>query len=377
MIQPANQLEKKFPISIRLVIGFLGVFAFLVFLNVAKDVLIPITLSLIFSLVLYPFCIKVEKWGASRTWAVIIVMVASFLLMAVILSLLSAQVFALSKDLPELIIQLKGRVATFSVWLQKTAGMDESQLLKTAEDSLGGLAKSGGGLVTSLLGSASSFFTLITIIPIMVAMMLLYRKQLRVAITAMVKDEHQTELDHISQHVRQVLRSYVAGLTTVMLVVGILNSLGLWILGIPYPLFFGVLGALLTIIPYIGLLIGGTLPVLMAIITKDNPVLYGLGVVGVFGAVQFLEANFLTPRIVGGKVSVNPLAAIIALMAGGMVWGTVGLIVALPIVAVIKVISDEIPALKPLGLLLGMGDEKHVTPGRRTGRVGRAKGKRR
>jgi predicted PurR-regulated permease PerM len=88
------------------------------------------------------------------------------------------------------------------------------------------------------------------------------------------------------------------------------------------------------------------------LLTKDS-IWYAVGVAGAFTVVQFLEGNFITPNIVGSKVSVNPLAAIIALILGGMLWGPAGMILSIPFTAILKVILDNIEPLEPFGFLLG------------------------
>ncbi len=98
--------------------------------------------------------------------------------------------------------------------------------------------------------------------------------------------------------------------------------------------------------------IGSVLPILMALLTKDS-IWYAVGVAGIFAAVQFLEGNFITPNIVGSKVSVNPLAAIVALIIGGMLWGPAGMILSIPFTAIIKVVFDHIHSLEAFGFLLG------------------------
>jgi hypothetical protein len=138
----------------------------------------------------------------------------------------------------------------------------------------------------------------------------------------------------------------------VIIIVGILNSIGLLILGVPHAIFFGFLAGFLILIPYIGILIGSLFPALLSIVTMDSP-WYAVGVIGVMSFVQFLEGNFITPNIVGSKVSVNPMAAIVALFLGGQLWGLSGLILALPVTAILKVILDTIPSLEPFGFLLG------------------------
>jgi predicted PurR-regulated permease PerM len=138
----------------------------------------------------------------------------------------------------------------------------------------------------------------------------------------------------------------------VILIVAVLNIVGLLILDIEYAIFFGVLGALLTIIPYVGIFIGSLLPILMSLLTKDSA-WYAVGVAGVFFLVQILEGNFITPNVVGAQVSVNPLAAIVGLILGGMLWGAAGMILALPVIAILKVVFDSVESLEPYGYLLG------------------------
>lgn len=135
----------------------------------------------------------------------------------------------------------------------------------------------------------------------------------------------------------------------------------LHILGIKHAIFFGIFSGILTIIPYIGIFIGAALPVLMALITKDSA-WYAVGVVGVFAFVQFLEGNFITPRITGSKVSINALAAIIALLLGGKVLGIAGMILAVPAIGILKIVFAYSRRLKPFVILLGGVDNEIGLP---------------
>ena len=155
------------------------------------------------------------------------------------------------------------------------------------------------------------------------------------------------------------MHSYLKGLITVTIIVGSLNTLGLLALGIDYAIFFGFLAAALLIIPFVGILIGSILPIIMALITKDSP-MYAVGVAGVFIFVQFLEGNFITPQVVGSKISINGLVAIIALLLGSALWGIAGMALSLPTVAILKVIFDSVPDLKPFGFLLGEPDHNRI-----------------
>jgi len=133
--------------------------------------------------------------------------------------------------------------------------------------------------------------------------------------------------------------------------VAVLNSSALLILGIQYAILLGIIGALLNVIPYIGGLIAITLPMLVALATKE-PV-YALFVFGAYVAVQFIDNNFIVPRIVASKVKINALMSIIVVLLGGALWGVAGMFLAIPLTAIIKVILDRIEPLKPFGFLLG------------------------
>ena len=133
-------------------------------------------------------------------------------------------------------------------------------------------------------------------------------------------------------------------------------TVGLLILGIDYAIFFGFFGACLVLIPYFGISLGSLLPAAYALVTQDNP-LKALGVIGVFLFVQTLEGNFITPYIVGSKVSINPLAAIIVLILWENVWGFPGLVLALPMTAIIKVVFDAVESLQPYGFLIGEAEK--------------------
>ena len=154
-------------------------------------------------------------------------------------------------------------------------------------------------------------------------------------------------------------QAYITGLMLVTLIVAILNTIGLLFLGIEHALFFGILSGILTIIPYIGIFLGALLPTLMALITKDSA-WYAVGVIAVFFVVQFLEGNFITPRITGSKVSINALAAIIALLLGGKILGIAGMILAVPAIGVLKIMLAYSRRLKPFVILLGDVDREDV-----------------
>ena len=140
----------------------------------------------------------------------------------------------------------------------------------------------------------------------------------------------------------------------VYLIVGVLNSIGLMLLGIENAWIFGLITAVMTIIPYVGILISGMLPVSVAWSTYDSG-WYALGVVAVFVVVQYLEANIIFPKVVGQQLNLNTLAALVGIMIGGLLWGVSGMVLVLPILGILRIVSEEVPGLEAMRIWLGTG----------------------
>jgi predicted PurR-regulated permease PerM len=161
----------------------------------------------------------------------------------------------------------------------------------------------------------------------------------------------QQEGQQTMKEVQEVAKNYLGGMGLVMLILGILNSFGLWAIGIDYYLVWGFLAAVLGIIPYIGTAIGGLLPFVFTIATTESfwaPLL----VVLLYTTVQFIEGNFITPKVLGSSVKLNALAAIMAVLLGSFFWGIAGIVLAIPILAMIRIILTHVEPLRPVALLL-------------------------
>jgi predicted PurR-regulated permease PerM len=206
--------------------------------------------------------------------------------------------------------------------------------------------------MTSILSATTGTLATISIISIYIFFFMYYREKFQRFFMMITPANEHSKVNNIITQISLVTQQYLSGVLIVIVILSVLNSVGLLIIGIRQAIFLGCLAGLLNIIPYIGVLIGSLLPILVALLTKD-----GLGpaiaVAGVFAFVQFLENNFLTPNIVGGKVKINPLASIIALLIGGSLWGVAGMILFIPFLGIAKIIFDNIEGLRPYGYLIG------------------------
>lgn len=214
--------------------------------------------------------------------------------------------------------------------------------------------------IMQFITASGSVFSDLILIPLYMFFFLLYRKFFKSFIfRVFAKEGNSNKIKFILNKLYEVQLNYLLGLITVMGIVGVLNSIGLLALGIENPFFYGFLAAFLLLIPYIGILIGSVIPALIALVTKDSA-WYSVGVIGVFMFIQFLEGNFITPKITGSKVSINSLVAIVSLIIFSMLWGIAGMILALPITASLKILFDTNANLKPYGFLLGEPNDLYL-----------------
>ena len=180
----------------------------------------------------------------------------------------------------------------------------------------------------------------------------LFYKPLLLNFTAQIfaSDKHKTVAE-VLFNAKYLIQNYLVGLMIEMVIVATMNSIALLIIGIDYAIMLGVIGAILNLIPYIGGIVAIALPMLMAIIT-DTPI-DALWVLVAYIIVQLIDNNFLVPKIVASKVKVNALVSIVVVLIGGELWGVAGMFLSIPVTAILKVIFDRIPSLKPLGFLIG------------------------
>jgi predicted PurR-regulated permease PerM len=310
-----------------------------------RDIVIPIAFAVLLSVVMLPLVKRIER-RTGTTWAVIIVLLTSMIVFWFLGWLLVKQIISLSNDLPNLESRMDSFVQQTSQTIKDRFDISTGEQNKMIQDFL----KSVSTYVGDILLSTSNTLSTVIQIPIYIFLFLIYRSKFKTFFLSIVPNDNEELL--WKKDVENVIQGYISGLLLVTLIVATLNTIGLLVLGIPHAIFFGVLSGILTVIPYVGIFIGALLPVLMALITKDSA-WYALGVVIVFTVVQFMEGNFITPRITGSKVSINALAAIVALLIGGKMLGIAGMILAVPSIGVLKIVLSYSEHLKPFVILLG------------------------
>ncbi len=344
-------------------------FAVIFLLYLGRSVLVPLAFGLLIAFILYPICVYLEKKGVSRLWSIVWTMLSVTLLLVGITVLFSAQIIDIVKELDDFGAKLNEVLVAMTEFVNTNISfvpkLDKNSLVDLG---MKWFSSNSGGMLTNTLNSTALFITGLTLTVIYSFLILLYRKGFKNAVASFSAENHRDQFNEMLKQIQKVGQKYLTGMFTLIIVLGILNTLGLFIIGIDYALFFGFLAGFLAIIPYVGTIIGGAIPALYAFITYDS-YWYPFGVILVFWFIQLLEGNLLSPKIVGGNLNVNAIAAILALITGGFIWGIAGMILFLPFAAILKVFCEHYKQLRPISLL--MRDDVHSKRGSLKKKVGK------
>lgn len=320
-------------------------------LIVLKGFLMPLAYGLLIALIVYPVCRKLESKKVPGSISIFLSLSLVALVVGFIAFILILEIKAVNKELPELLLRVNQFLAGTKDWIRANLGLSEAEQNKLVIDLKKSVSDNIGPIITGSFSIAAETIFYFIIIPLYSALILNYRKVLVDFISSLLGEKYKANLPAILSDAIHLYYRYVKGMLWVYIIVGVLNSIGLLILGVDYAILFGMVTAFMTIIPYIGIIVSAILP--MAFVwTETNNFLYPLGVVIVFTVVQYLEANLIFPYVVGKHLRINTLLSIIAILLGGALWGVSGMILFLPFIALLKIIADHIEGLTPLARLL-------------------------
>ena len=383
----------------------------------AKGFLAPVSVAALLAMVVLPISRWLERRGVSRGWAALLSDLVILLFFVGLAWVLSAQVKSLAKDWPKIKDRVKPKIEQMQEFIANKTGISvQQQDQKVSENVPGNMLQSSGkesrssqepaqkkdttntqnqqqapdkqearkgqqqqksgplgggqqqqtqsssGGGGSMMGSAGSFamkvigfFGTFLLTFVYIFFFLLYRRKFKTSILKMAPDEKREKTKSILSDSVQISQSYLSGRLILIIFLAILYSVGLSVSGVKHAILISVLAAVLSLIPYIGNIIGFFLAIAMAFFSGSG-LMGALGVTITFAIAQFVESYILEPYIVGDKVDLNPVVTILVVVLGEAVWGVIGMLIAIPALGIAKVIFDHIPPLKPLGYLFGNED---------------------
>lgn len=317
-----------------------------------RNFLVPTALAAVLAMLFIEVSNRLERLGLSRALSSLASVLLFLITIAIILGLLSWQLNNFTENLHGMKERLLTLLQRLRDWLNETVGISNEQQKNIVEKQ----GETAGGSSSNLLANFASAILDILVNAVLVLvymfLFLFYRSRIKKFILKLVPSAHDEQAETIIHQSAKVSRQYLSGLTAMIGMLWVLYGIGFSIVGVQSALFFAILCGVLEIVPFVGNITGTSLTVL-AVIAQGGQSQQILGVVAVYLVVQFFQTYILEPLVVGNQVNINPLFTIMALVAGEAVWGIAGMILAIPMLGIIKIICDHIPTLAPYGFLIG------------------------
>jgi len=342
----------ELPLTVRRSIELVGLFVLGWLLALGNATLAPLLMSFFISLVLLPMHHVLVKWRIPNGLAIALCILFLFVLGSLIVWFFYDQVGALVADLPAIRKNVTNHLTSLSNWVTVRTDYSTNQQLKFINEQSDKLLTYTGLVLNGTLGSVTSLVVFITLVPLYIFLLMMYRRILLRFVFMWFRPETHDRVQDALTKIQHIVKDYIVGLAIQITYMTVLVGGGLLLFGIKHALLIGLLFAFLNLIPYVGALLGNILGLLITLASSSDlgPL---LTVLIVISAAQLLDNNILMPRIVGSQVSINPLATIMGVIVGGLIAGIAGMFLALPIMAVLKIIFDHSDHLKAWGVLLG------------------------
>jgi predicted PurR-regulated permease PerM len=327
-----------------------------------KNILAPLLFALLFSVLLLPVAGFLEKrLRIHRSLAALFSVLFLMLFIAAIIYIVVSQVMTMAEDWPQFKLHLLSSLKELHLWISHNFHINTNRQNDYVNNSVSQMLANGPSIINDVLSSVSSVLIFVIFILVDTFFLLYYRRLLVKFLISVFRENDSVVVYDIIAQVQHRIRKYIQGLLIELVIVSTVCGLTLWLLGIDYPILLGLLTGLLNLIPYVGILFSLLISVLIAFATAGVGKIF-LVIITLFG-IHLLDANVLLPFLVAAKVRLNALITIMGVIVGGSVWGISGAFLAVPVIAIIKIVFDRIESLKPWGMLLGdERDEKTPPP---------------
>lgn len=343
----------KFPFYIRLTFMVISLIGITYILYMGKSVLIPILMAFLIAVLLLPIVHFLNSKlrfpnGLSSTIAVILFVS----LIIGILTFLSYEISNIGKDFGEIRKNINIFIVDIQRFIRTNFSISLWEQRKYIDDVTQDSVKKGKETIGLTLLFVTNTILDLTLIPIYTFLILLYRTHFMVFLAKLFRKEYHTKLQEILSQIKGSVKSYISGLIFEMIAVSVLTSIGLYFIGVKYFILLGIITGILNLIPYLGILVAGILTILSSL-TGSPEVSLVFGVIIVNIIVQLIDNNILVPLIINTKVQINAFVSIVGIIIGGQIGGIAGMFLAIPILAILKIVFDRIESTEPWGYLMG------------------------
>jgi predicted PurR-regulated permease PerM len=339
----------------RPVLLLIFVFALVSGLYFAKPFLVPVCFGGLLAMLFLPISRFLENKKVSRGLSILLCILLFLITLFGLLWLISWQVNDVATEVTDIENKVKQMILNLERYVSSHFGIPVRQQEEFLEDQ----AKNKSEVLANIGPAMLSFAVDFVLVLVYIFLFMYYRSHIKKFILQLVPEKQQENTRIIIRDIQKVSQQYLTGLGLMIICLWVMYSIGFSIVGVKYAVLFAIVCGLLEIVPFVGNLTGNLLTILMVII-QGGSVGMVIGVLITYATVQFLQTYILEPLVVGAEVNINPLFTIIVLVLGELVWGIPGMVLAIPLLGIVKIICDHIESLKPYGYLVGSGRKKKM-----------------
>ena len=346
------QITNRSPLYVQLGFKFLVLFFICYFIYIAQDILVPFAFAILLAVLLLPLVNFLENRNVPKVLSIAISLFLAVFFISAVIYFLSTQIANFVDDIPSIKKHLNDHWITVQKWIREKMHISLREQNEVFNDAAEKITGTKGEYISDTFFSITEALMLVILLPIYTFLILYYRDLIRRFLYAVFRKEYSDKVGLVIKQSKLMINSYMTGLLIEMGIVAVCNSVGLVMLGIKYALFFGVLAAVLNIIPYIGMFTATLFTVLVTLTTSNNTSDIIWVIVIMYG-IHILDVNILMPKIIASRLRINALISILGVIAGGALTGISGLFLSVPAIALIKIICDQVEGLQAWGILLG------------------------
>lgn len=343
---------KSLSFVVRLACVLFSLIAIVYICIIGKSILVPLVIGFLMAMLMLPFSnFQERKLKFSRILSSLLSAIVFSLIILGVFFLIGTQVVRFQEDLPEFkdkIILLFDELQSF---VYKRFEISEEEQIQYLTQNVEGLLKRGSGAVGSILGfisslSASAMFTFLAIF-----FFLLYRSHLVKFVIWCFPPKEGDKVKYVVSEIQSVIKQYISALMIQVVLVSFLMFIAYSIIGIKHALLFAILCGVLNLIPYIGVFSATLLAAIVTLATGEP--IQALWVIVAVIVVNSIDGNIITPKIIGSRVSLNSFVVLFGIIIAESIWGIAGMFLAIPLLAIFKIVFDNVEGMRPYGFVLG------------------------
>lgn len=343
-----TNLENKLQ---RLTYILVSTYIIIYFLNTWKQFLYPLAFGVLLSYLIYPITNYFERKGFGKTFSILISLIIAISIVTGIIVILVNRISYFIQDLPYFQNKIIENLHKIEEVLQKKFGFSQSFVDSILSIKFINLEKQ----FKQMFNATTETLFAILMQPVFVFLFLYYRRKFAIFFLKISSENNKPVILNILNEISTVVTRYMLGITTVVLILIIINSISFSLLGLQYPILLGTTMSIFSFIPYFGNLIGGSIPVIISFLI-GNELSMTLKILLYVYFMHFFENNILSPIIVGNNIRISPFFIIIGLIFGAFLWGIPGMLVIIPFLAILKIVFKHVPSLQPYAYILDKKD---------------------